>query len=213
LGGKVRHQLDLLFGEGTNLLAIKGERTDQFVLLQHWDSQNRPHPPKFDGSDDSPIAPFNVVLRCCYIGDVNHRFGRHHATDGRILSSKRRMLAKLGEGSRCIMRRNAVQGLAVPAIDISKLGVADAYGFGQHCFKLGSRSPGELLITWSTSDVAVCCSSASFVSLKSRVFSIAISAWSRKDSACAISAAPNILGRFPTSVSRPIHSPLRRSGK
>jgi hypothetical protein len=35
-------------------------------------------------------------------------------------------------------------------------------------------------MTFSTSDVAVCRSSASFVSLKSRTFSIAIAAWSAK---------------------------------
>jgi hypothetical protein len=32
LGGEVRSERDLLVGEGTNLLAIYGERTDQFVL-------------------------------------------------------------------------------------------------------------------------------------------------------------------------------------
>ena len=34
LRGKVRNQLDLLVGKGTNFLAKKRERTDQFVLLQ-----------------------------------------------------------------------------------------------------------------------------------------------------------------------------------
>ena len=33
------------------------------------------------------------------------------------------------------MRRNKVQSLAVPAIDIAELGVADADGILQHCFK------------------------------------------------------------------------------
>ena len=54
LGGEGRDQLDLLVGEGTNFLAIHDERTDQFVLLQHWNSQNRPHAPKFDGCNASP---------------------------------------------------------------------------------------------------------------------------------------------------------------
>jgi hypothetical protein len=47
----------------------------------------------------------------------------------------------------------------------------------------GSSSPGELEITWSTSDVAVCCSSASVssavrccASLNNRTFSMAITA-------------------------------------
>jgi hypothetical protein len=39
---------------------------------------------------------------------------------------------------------------------------------------------GEPLMIWSMFAVAVCRSSASFVSLKSRVFSMAMTAWSAK---------------------------------
>ena len=78
---KFVHQLDLLVGEGTNFLAVNGERTDQFVLLQHRDSQKRPYAAKFDSRDDPRIASFSVSLLCRKIGDVNDRFGRDHATD------------------------------------------------------------------------------------------------------------------------------------
>ena len=44
----------------------------------------------------------------------------------------------------------------------------------------GCVSATEPLITCSTSAVAVCCSSASVVSLSRRTFSIAITAWSAK---------------------------------
>ena len=44
----------------------------------------------------------------------------------------------------------------------------------------GLVSVGELLMTFRISDVAVCCSSDSLVSLNSRTFSIAITAWSAK---------------------------------
>ena len=43
-----------------------------------------------------------------------------------------------------------------------------------------NRSPGELLITCSTSAVAVCCSNASRVSVSSRAFSIAMTACAAK---------------------------------
>ncbi len=53
--------------------------------------------------------------------------------------------------------------------------------------KTGSSSPGELLMTCSTSEVAVCCSSASERSSvrwrnspSRRVFSMAITAWAAK---------------------------------
>ena len=35
LAGETRHQIDLLVGEGTNVLAENRDRTDQFVFLQH----------------------------------------------------------------------------------------------------------------------------------------------------------------------------------
>jgi hypothetical protein len=50
----------------------------------------------------------------------------------------------------------------------------------------GFRSPGEELMTCSTSDVAVCCSSDSFVSLSSRAFLMAITAWSANVCSIAI---------------------------
>ena len=55
--------------------------------------------------------------------------------------------------------------------------------FAEHGSNTGSRSPGERLMTLSTSEVAVCCSSDSVRSsvrcrnsLSNRVFSIAITA-------------------------------------
>src|SRR6516165_1683877 len=44
----------------------------------------------------------------------------------------------------------------------------------------GCRLPGELEMTLSTSDVAVCCCSDSRSSLSSRAFSMAITAWLAK---------------------------------
>jgi hypothetical protein len=59
--------------------------------------------------------------------------------------------------------------------------------FASIAWNTGSSSPGELLMIFSTSDVAVCCSSASErspvrwrSSLSSRVFSMAITAWAAK---------------------------------
>ena len=59
--------------------------------------------------------------------------------------------------------------------------------FSSMVWNTGSSSPGELEMTRSTSEVAVCCSSASdssrvraCTSSNSRTFSIAITAWSAK---------------------------------
>ena len=55
------------------------------------------------------------------------------------------------------MRRHEVQGVAIPAMDISKLRVAEADGVLQHGLEHRLKIAGELLITCSTSDIAVCC--------------------------------------------------------
>jgi hypothetical protein len=52
--------------------------------------------------------------------------------------------------------------------------------FSSMAWKTGSNSPGELLITRNTSDVAVCCDNDSRSSLSSRVFSMAITACAAK---------------------------------
>jgi hypothetical protein len=52
--------------------------------------------------------------------------------------------------------------------------------FSSIAWNTGSSSPGELLMTPSTSDVAVCCCSDSRSSLSSRVFSMAITACAAK---------------------------------
>ena len=55
----------------------------------------------------------------------------------------------------------------------------------------GARSPGEELMTCKTSAVAVCCSSASRVSVMSRAFSIAITACAAKFCSSAICLSVN----------------------
>ena len=57
-------------------------------------------------------------------------------------------------------------------------------------------SPGELLMTFSTSEVAVCCSSDSRNSLSNRAFSMAITACAAKfctTSICFIGERPHLL--------------------
>src|SRR5262249_10242092 len=41
LGGKVLHQLDLLVGEGADLLAINNNCANQVVGVEHWDRDQR----------------------------------------------------------------------------------------------------------------------------------------------------------------------------
>ena len=59
----------------------------------------------------------------------------------------------------------------------------------------GAASDTDWPMTVSTSALAVCCSSASFVSLNRRVFCIAITAWSAKACSSAISLSLKGSGR------------------
>ena len=85
------------------------------------------------------------------------------------------------------MRRHEVQSVAVPAIDISKFGVADAYGVLQHGFKhrlkIAGRAADDLehlrgrrLLLQRLGEFA----RALLLGSNSRVFSMAITAWSAK---------------------------------
>jgi len=65
-------------------------------------------------------------------------------------------------------------------VEISELGFTIRVAFARIARKTGSSSPGELLITCSTADVAVCCSSDCRSSLSSRAFSMAMTACAAK---------------------------------
>ena len=66
-----------------------------------------------------------------------------------------------------------------------------AVAFSSIASNTGARSPGEALMTCSTSAVAVCCSSASRVSVISRAFSIAMTACAAKFCNSAICLSVN----------------------
>ena len=70
-----------------------------------------------------------------------------------------------------------------------------------------SSSPGEELMTFSTSDVAVCCSRDSRNSLSSRVFSMAMTAWAAKDLMSATCLSVNGTGSRCAVFSEPITLP------
>jgi hypothetical protein len=76
----------------------------------------------------------------------------------------------------------------------------------------GCTSVGEPLITRRISLVAVCRSSASWVSLNKRAFSIAMTAWSAKVCSSATSLSENRPGSARQTATPPMTSPLRIIG-
>ena len=63
LSSEVLSQCNLSVGEGSNFLAVHTKCTDEFVLLQHWDSKVCPYTPKFDGCNVRRVF-FNIGRLC-----------------------------------------------------------------------------------------------------------------------------------------------------
>jgi hypothetical protein len=74
------------------------------------------------------------------------------------------------------------------------------------------EAPGDELMTCRISAVAVCCSNASRVSVISRVFSIAITAWSAKVRTSSIWRSLNGSTRCRARPMVPTTTPSRSSG-
>ena len=58
----------------------------------------------------------------------------------------------------CTNFRCKVESLTIETVQDAKLGLADTSRISSIAWKTGSNSPGEELMTCSTSEVAVCCS-------------------------------------------------------
>ena len=87
------------------------------------------------------------------------------------------------------MRRDITKALAVKDIQATMRRAAERVRLLQDRIEYGS--PGEELMTCKTWAVAVCCSNASRVSVKSRAFSIAMTACAAKFSTSTISLLVN----------------------
>ena len=52
LGGVARHQFDLFVGKRRHFLTVDGEGTDQVVVPEYWNSEDRPEAAKIDRSHE-----------------------------------------------------------------------------------------------------------------------------------------------------------------
>ena len=81
LVGEILDQLDLLVGEGTDLLPVNRERPDQVVFLEHRHDEKRPNATKLDAGDNLWFA-LGVPWVCREVGDMDYLLGPHHAAKG-----------------------------------------------------------------------------------------------------------------------------------
>jgi hypothetical protein len=70
LVGKNLNQVDLLVGEGADLLAEDGDGADQFTLLEHRDHEPGPEPSEFNTRNCQWVA-VKVGLICTIVGNMD----------------------------------------------------------------------------------------------------------------------------------------------
>ena len=150
--------------ERANLLAIDDDAADQLALLDHRHQQHCPRPSAVDQGDDTRLA-FDVCRFCSEIGNMNDPFRRRLASerDAWLVADDhdRFALPKLPIGRGRILHGDDAKGIVLVDKQIAKRGLADAHRIRQQGLEHGSNAPGELEMTCSTSEVAVCRASTS----------------------------------------------------
>jgi len=132
LGGEVCKQLDLLVGEWADFPAIDRDRTDEFVILEHGDEDQRTATTQFDGSYDIGIA-IDVVLLGHGIDNVNRATSANDAakttywswTDWAALLKFRKRRGRAAE-------RDCSEGVVLKSVQDAEMGLTEPRRVFQH---------------------------------------------------------------------------------
>src|SRR5262249_37202009 len=181
LGGEILHQRNLLVCEWSNFLPVDGDGTNQPAFLEHRHLDEGARTGKFDQSDRQGIVLLvSRVLRV--VGNVEQLLRCGHAHEGMQRARMQRSALRdiPGESRRRIMPRADAEFHFRIKCKKPKLASQRRIAFARMLSKTGSNSPGELEMTCSTSEVAVCRSSDTRSSLSRRVFSMAMTACTAK---------------------------------
>ena len=172
-----RHQIDIALGKRLDAAARKADDADRLAVAHQRDAHHRAGA----GADFGLL--FFLVERVGpgIVDPAKPPADRGSADDGSGLGSDRRAPLNLDIG-----RLETSAGGEAPKPVFFKPGNDGSVGVQSLCrgvdgaFSIGCRSNLERLMTPSTSEVAVCCSSDWRSSVSSRVFSIAMTAWVAK---------------------------------
>ncbi len=135
LGGEVRHQLDLLVGEGPHLLAENVDGADELVVLEHWNGEYAAIAAKLDCVEDKRIA-IDVGLRRLDVGGVSDLLGSGDAAKWHVRRRPAWRARKcLDIGGRPIVVGYGPESVAVAEEQGAELGPADAHRIFQHGLK------------------------------------------------------------------------------
>ena len=154
---KLCDQLDLLLAERPDLLAVDADGADQLVFLEHRHAHKGSGASKFDEQWGSRGLGREV-------GNLHRLLGR--SATAKVCSGA---VADHGMappllgvcGRRIVHRDGAETRVPFAKRQRAEVGPQSRTAFASTAWKTGSNSPGELDITCSTSEDAVCCSSAS----------------------------------------------------
>src|SRR5262249_1625501 len=158
-GREVLDQFDLLVREWPYLLAVDDDRADKVVLLQHRCNEQRASAPQVDNGNRHWGA-LEVRRQRPSVADVDDllRPDDLGMTGPRRAGERLRTSAYAGGTLWTATLRNPSPSKRFSTPNLaSQMRVA----FSSIDWNTGSKSPGKLLMTCSTSEVAVCCSSAS----------------------------------------------------
>src|SRR6516164_7284136 len=177
LGGEIGQQRDLLVAEGTNLLVVYDDRTDQLIFfLEHGNGEDAAVAGELHVGNH-PRVTLDIGALLHEVGDIGHlAFGGDQTQPA--VRMRPEHCSTQAAGASCSAVRRKVSPL--PRYIAANFARQIRTAFSSKARYTGPRSPGELEMTRSTSAVAVCCCSDSRSSLSSRAFSMAITAWSAK---------------------------------
>src|SRR5215467_12183628 len=136
LGGEIGQQRDLLVAEGTNLLVVYDDRTDQLIFfLEHGNGEDAAVAGELHVGNH-PRVTLDIGALLHEVGDIDHlAFGGDQTQPAVRMRPEYAFAASLfNPGSRGVVLRGQTKGLAVAEIHRSEFRLADS-----HCvFQQGS---------------------------------------------------------------------------
>src|SRR5262249_41289867 len=142
LCGEILDQIYLLIVEGSDLLPIDSDSTNQVVLLEHRHDQKRP--------SSGNLGNRLIGIFRSDVGDVCDlpRISDMVEDTGRATRRNRIALAISGPRLRCIVQRNVPEYIALIEQQVAEAGLADANGVLKHSLEhwlqLAGRTADDL---------------------------------------------------------------------
>src|SRR5262249_17543783 len=133
LRGEILNQIYLLIVEGSDLLTIDGDDSNEFIVLEHRDIEKGPIAAELNGGDAQRIA-FDVGLFRPDVGNLDYLLGLCNTTEARsgAGADHRLALPLLGISRWQVVKRDGAETIALAQPQDAEFGLADAHRVLQH---------------------------------------------------------------------------------